>query len=378
MVRTMRSGVLAVAVLALVGLLAPAAQAVEGAGGPRGSALIFPYYNTTAGYRTFLRVTQAAPDNSIGTQDIALHNFYLETFRDPFTNSDVCTEFDRFRPITVNDAEIWDVRAEFPQATQGYALTYLVDRNNVAGIITFGGNLGWDSLLGESVVVNTVEGWIVAVSSIPVLWDPTGAQPAFSITDPNFILAEAEGPTIGAADGADTDYDFITFGNEFLAHFLNPNANVDPTDYVILPFSIIVGDDGGSAWAQPRENFDGGTNQWTFLGDWFDHDENRFNIPISVIRCWGFRSIGQLTLNGALTAPRGFGWIWLRTFPAVACYVPGCETAVIFQLEDPVPNAGFGWGHYPARRARFLPPAISPYFDPDTGANDGKTTNENF
>lgn len=395
MVRTMKVTALAVLALALIGFFTPVAQAVEGAGGPRGSALIFPYYNTTAGHRTFLRVTHAGMEGDLGFADVALHTFYVETVRNPFDLVDECREFNRFRPITHDDAEVWDIRAEFPNATRGFAITYLVERFEILGVITFGGSVGWDTLFGETVVLNSTEGWIAAVQSVPVRWDHDvdgDGVPDSTLglgLDQQFVVAQAEGPSFGGPDFDLVDYHFVTFGNEFDMHFFNPNVNVDPTDYVILPFSIIPSPfgDGSFAWVQPLDNLGLGSNRFQWTGDWFDHDENQHNMPADEVLCWGFRSLPQIAPGAEdVGAPAGYGWIRLRGINSL--YTPGGEMAVIYQLEDPVPNAGFGWGFYPARRANnlflvsdgpFLTPGAFPYNDPVTlESNDGKTTVEQF
>lgn len=384
MVRTLKCTALAVLALLFVGFAAQTALAVEGAGQARGSALIFPYYNITSGYRTYMRVTLAPPANAVGTADVALHNFYFESFQNPFTNAFQCREFDRFRPVTVNDAEIWDVRSEAPNVTRGFAMTYLVDRAVVGGILTFGGQLGWDALFGDTVILNSTEGWLVVVPAISVPYDPNAGQPALNVVDPGFVLAHSEGTSFFGPDGDAVDYRFVTFGNHFSIHFFNPRIGVDPTEVVILPFSIFADPFtplGSYSWVQPREAYDGATNQWSWFGDWFDHEENQHNIPFGRISCWGIRTVDELTLNGASTAPAGYGWLRLLTTAGFNVYAPGGQMAVLFQLEDPVPNSGFGWGFYPFRQADnlvlFTADPFGLAFFPYAG-NGGKTTVERW
>lgn len=373
MVRMMKYSALAVLAIVFVGLTAQTALAVEGAGGPRGSGLIFPYFNQSTGYRTFMRVTYAPQANFIEPVDVALHNIYLEPYRDPFAGGTRCREFDRLRPVTRNDAEIWEVRSEAPSVLTGFAITYLVVRSEVAGVIQFGGQAGYDTLFGDSVVISTAEGWIVGISGIPLEWD-RDAIPILSflaLTDPNMVLAQAHGSLWGGPDGNIIDYNFVTFGNHFYLNFFNERIGVDPTEVVILPFTLFD-ITGTRSWAQPRESFDGATNQWTWGGNWYDHDENPRNIPPGRINCWGYRTVNDLTLTGASTAPAGYGWIELLTDIGFRGYLAADQMAVLFQLEDRS-TGGFGWGFYTPRRADDLTDNLGGYFWP---TNDGKTTVE--
>lgn len=312
MVRMMRYSALAVLALVLVGAAAQTALAVEGAGGPRGSGLIFPYYNQTTGYRTFYRVTYAPNANGVEPPDVALHNLYFEAYTDPFGAGRRCREFNRFRPVTRNDHEVWELRTEAPNVTEGFSLTYLVERTTIGGIISFGGVAAYDSLFGDSAIVSTAEGWIVGVSAIPVLFDPDSPQPFIAFNDPAFMLAEAEGPSFNGPDGNIVDYEFQTFGNHFFVNFFNERIGLDPTEVVILPFTIL--NVNSFAWVQPREHFDGATNQWTWVGDWYDHDENPRNIPSGRINCWGRRTVNELTLPAPPRPPRATaGWTSARS-----------------------------------------------------------------
>lgn len=386
MVRTIKRSALAVLALSLFGFAAQTAMAVEGAGAPRGSALIFPYYNVTAGYRTFMRVTHAVPTD-VPRLDVALHNMYLETVRNVFTQQDECREFNRFHPLTTNDAEIWDVRSEAPNNTRGFAISYLVERFSP---VSFGAQVMYDTLFGDTVILNTAEGWIVGVPAINVQADPQSIpiQPFPLALDQQVLIAQAEGVTFGGPDADAINYHYITFGNDFFVNFFNARAQVDPTEVVILPFTILLDVFSGvNLWAQPREAFDGGTNQWSWFGDWFDADERTSNVPNGSVNCWGIRTVDEITAGGASTANRGYGWIRMVTLPGRNTYFPSFgpgddddQMAVLFQLEDPSVGNDFGWGFYTPHRAGnlfllddgpFPVPGFFPWPD-----NDGKTTVE--
>jgi hypothetical protein len=151
------------AVLACV-LIAQFAMAAEGMGSHRGSFVFMPYWTTDSPFLTVWRITNATdlndptllpiiadPEGKEGPgynqNPVQLHIFFMET--------PDCREADQYFPFTPNDYRLIVVNRVRGISGSGWAYGYAtLTRDPFPTQV-----LVWDRFFGDSVVVNTADGW---------------------------------------------------------------------------------------------------------------------------------------------------------------------------------------------------------------------------